>query len=401
MSMVSLTINGRAASAEVEPRTHLADFIRETQTLTGTHLGCEHGVCGACTVLVDGVPVRSCITYAVACGGASVTTIEGLDDDEIGKELRAAFSREHALQCGYCTPGMLVSARDVVLRAQAPSERDIRVAMSGNLCRCTGYLGIIRAIQSVIADRRARGIVAVPGAGRVALGPAGSGHGEATAAVAGTGARRADAVASSATPPMNAESLADWKPQASFEQSFALNHPIDAVWSFFSDTAAVASCLPGVSIIGDATARNVSGKMRIKVGPIAAEFHGAAEIDRDAATHSGEIQGSGRDQRSSSATRGVIRFRLVPQAGGSTKVDLDVGYRLTGPLAQFSRSDLVHDIASRIIEAFAQNVEDRLSGKTSGAGAGSAELNAGGLFLSVLANRIKAGLHRLFGRRPA
>ena len=398
MSMVSLTINGRAASAEVEPRTHLADFIRETQTLTGTHLGCEHGVCGACTVLVDGMPVRSCITYAVACGGANVTTIEGLDDDEIGKELRTAFSREHALQCGYCTPGMLVSARDVVLRAQAPTEHDIRVAMSGNLCRCTGYLGIVRAIQHVIADRRARGVVAAPGAGRVALGPAGSGHGEATAAVVGT--RRADAPAASATPSMNAEDLTDWKPQASFEQSFKVNHAIDAVWSFFSDTAAVASCLPGVSLIGDAKARNVSGKMRIKVGPIAAEFHGVAEIDRDAATHSGKIQGSGRDQRSSSATRGVIRYRLVPESDGSTKVGLDVGYRLTGPLAQFSRSDLVHDIASRIIEAFAQNVEARLSGKTTGAGAGSAELNAGGLFFSVLASRIKAGLRRLLGRRP-
>ena len=91
MTAVSITINGRTVSAEAEPRMHLADFIRETQTLTGTHLGCEHGVCGACTVLVDGVPVRSCIAYAVACGGASVTTIEGLDEDEIGKELRAAF----------------------------------------------------------------------------------------------------------------------------------------------------------------------------------------------------------------------------------------------------------------------------------------------------------------------
>ena len=120
MTTVSLIINGRATSAEAEPRTHLADFLRETQTLTGTHLGCEHGVCGACTVLVDGVPVRSCITYAVACGGASVTTIEGLDDDEISKELRAVFAREHALQCGYCTPGMLISARDLVLRALTP-----------------------------------------------------------------------------------------------------------------------------------------------------------------------------------------------------------------------------------------------------------------------------------------
>ena len=158
------------------------------------------------------------------------------------------------------------------------------------------------------------------------------------------------------------------------------------------NTAAVASCLPGVSLIGDATARNVSGKMRIKVGPIAAEFHGVAEIDRDAATHSGKIQGSGRDQRSSSATRGVIRYRLVPQPGGSTKVDLDVGYRLTGPLAQFSRSDLVHDIASRIIEAFAQNVEARLSGKATGTGTRSAELNAGGLFFSVLVRPDQSGL---------
>ena len=120
MTAVAFTINGRAVTAEVEPRTHLADFIRDAQTLTGTHLGCEHGVCGACTVLLDGVPVRSCITYAVACSGATVTTIEGLDDDEIGTELRAAFSREHALQCGYCTPGMLISGRELGLRAQTP-----------------------------------------------------------------------------------------------------------------------------------------------------------------------------------------------------------------------------------------------------------------------------------------
>ena len=131
-------------SGSVEPRTHLADFLRESRDLTGTHLGCEHGVCGACTILVDGVPVRSCITYAAACDGAEIITIEGLDDDEIARELREAFKREHALQCGYCTPGMLVSARDLVVRSLDADERDIRVAMSGNLCRCTGYVGIIR-----------------------------------------------------------------------------------------------------------------------------------------------------------------------------------------------------------------------------------------------------------------
>ncbi len=149
MTKVSLTVNGNALSAEVEPRTHLADLLRETHNLTGTHIGCEHGVCGACTLLVDGVPIRSCITFAVACENATVTTIEGLDEDEIARELRAAFTTHHALQCGYCTPGMIVSARDIVLRMEAPSEHDIRVAMSGNLCRCTGYVGIVRAVQSV------------------------------------------------------------------------------------------------------------------------------------------------------------------------------------------------------------------------------------------------------------
>ncbi len=395
MTTVSLTINGRAVTAEAEPRMHLADFIRETQTLTGTHLGCEHGVCGACTVLVDGVPVRSCITYAVACSGASVTTVEGLDDDEIGKELRAAFTREHALQCGYCTPGMLMSARDLVVRAPDADEHAIRVAMSGNLCRCTGYVGIVRAIQSVIADRRARGIAAVPGAGRTALGPAGSGHGEAIAARVAAPAVTAAVV--SREPAAVSESLADWQPQTRFARSFVVNHAVDAVWDFFADTGAVAVCLPGASVSGDTSARNVAGKMRIKVGPITAEFHGAAEIDRDPLTKSGTIQGSGRDRRSSSATRGVIRYRLLPQGDGATEVELDVGYRLTGPLAQFSRSDLVNDIASRLIAAFAQNVEARLSGTA--ATAPAAELNAGRLFFSVLAERIKTRLSHLFGRR--
>ncbi|HET9714913.1 MAG TPA: 2Fe-2S iron-sulfur cluster-binding protein [Pseudolabrys sp.] len=393
MSMVSLIINGQIVSSDVEPRMHLGDFIRETQNLTGTHLGCEHGVCGACTVLVDGVPIRSCITYAVACSGASVTTIEGLDDDKIGKELRAAFTREHALQCGYCTPGMLISARDFVLRAESPSEKDIRIAMSGNLCRCTGYRGIIRAIQGVIADRRGRGIAAVPGAGRTTIGPAGSGHG---APVSGGSSANRTAVTSVSVENAAAESLAEWKPQANLKQSFIVNHAIKRVWDFFSDTAAVASCLPGASVSGDISGRNIGGKMRIKVGPIVAEFHGTAEIDRNPATYSGTIQGSGRDQRSSSATRGVIHYRLLPQNDDATKVELDVGYRLTGPLAQFSRSDLVRDIASRIVAVFAQNVEMRLAGVSNGKP--PAEFNAGGLFFSALVDRLKSYVRRLFGR---
>jgi len=132
VTRIALTVNMRAVEASVEPRTHLADFLRDGLNLTGTHLGCEHGVCGACTLLLDDMPARSCITYAVACDGARITTIEGLDDDEIAIELRVAFTREHALQCGYCTLRMLISARDLMLRLPALDERQIRVGLSGN-----------------------------------------------------------------------------------------------------------------------------------------------------------------------------------------------------------------------------------------------------------------------------
>jgi carbon-monoxide dehydrogenase small subunit len=151
---IALSVNGRRVEAEVEPRTHLADFLRESRGLTGTNLGCEHGVCGACTIEIDGVPARSCIAFAAACDGANVRTIEGFDDDPVMAELRDAFTAEHALQCGYCTPGMLVTARDIVTRLPGADEARIRKELAGNLCRCTGYMGIVRAIQRVLSARR-------------------------------------------------------------------------------------------------------------------------------------------------------------------------------------------------------------------------------------------------------
>jgi aerobic carbon-monoxide dehydrogenase small subunit len=150
LKRITLQVNGQRVDEAVEPRTHLADFLRERLALTGTNLGCEHGVCGACTVEIDGAPARSCITYAVACEGATVRSIEGFADDPVMAELRAAFTAEHALQCGYCTPGMLVTARDIVTRLPDADEARIRKELSGNLCRCTGYMGIVRAIQRVL-----------------------------------------------------------------------------------------------------------------------------------------------------------------------------------------------------------------------------------------------------------
>ena len=154
MKPLVLEVNGQRLSGVAEDRTHLADHLRECHGLTGTHLGCEHGVCGACTIEIDGVPSRSCITLAHVCEDRPIRTIEGFSGDEVMAALREAFSAEHALQCGYCTPGMLITARDIVLRIPDADEPRVRLELSGNLCRCTGYQGIVNAILSVLASRR-------------------------------------------------------------------------------------------------------------------------------------------------------------------------------------------------------------------------------------------------------
>ena len=154
MTELTLKINGEDVTANVEPRLSLADFIRDHRRLTGTHLGCEHGVCGACTVLMNGEPIRSCITFAVVADGTKITTIEGFDDDEPMAQMRQAFHENHALQCGYCTPGMLVAARDIVTRLPDADEARVRLELAGNLCRCTGYVGIVNAILEVLEKRR-------------------------------------------------------------------------------------------------------------------------------------------------------------------------------------------------------------------------------------------------------
>ncbi len=155
MRTVTLTVNGEDVTATVEPRTSLADFLREERRLTGTHLGCEHGVCGACTINIDGVPARSCIAYAATLDGADIRTIEGFDVDDVMEDLRQAFTENHGLQCGYCTPGMLISCRDIVIRLPDADEKRVRLELSGNLCRCTGYVGIVRAVLAVLEKRRA------------------------------------------------------------------------------------------------------------------------------------------------------------------------------------------------------------------------------------------------------
>jgi aerobic carbon-monoxide dehydrogenase small subunit len=155
MMRIAAKINGTEITSDVEPRETLADFVRDRCGLTATHLGCEHGACGACTVVVDGKATRSCLVLAVMCDGRSVDTLEGLRDDPTMIVLRKHFHESHGLQCGFCTPGMLITARDILARLAAPDSAAVRHELSGQICRCTGYAGIVKAIVAAGKERAA------------------------------------------------------------------------------------------------------------------------------------------------------------------------------------------------------------------------------------------------------
>ncbi|WP_454673671.1 xanthine dehydrogenase family Fe-S subunit [Achromobacter pestifer] len=399
MVQVTLEVNGKRVSHEAPARMHLGDFLRDQARLTGTHLGCEHGVCGACTVLVDGAPVRSCISFAVACEGRQVTTIEGYDADPVMQRLRAAFTKHHALQCGYCTPGMLATSRDIVLRLPDADESRVRVELSGNLCRCTGYMGIVAAVMAVLADLRAQ-----PDAAVQALRAAqAQGRGAAPAvekpvAFAGftpamaSPAQQASPVAAATTATTPAGKKEGRGSQ--IDGGFQVPFPAAEVWAFMVDLPALASCLPGASIESHEGDR-VKGKVAIKFGPMAAAFNGAARLERDDAAMRAVFRGAGQDSLSQSRANGDITYHLEALSPTETRVNVNLLYSLQGPLAQFSRSGLVQDFVRRMIADFGNNVTARLRQP---AGQGEplvqASFNPTAMFFSVLWARIK----RWFGR---
>jgi carbon-monoxide dehydrogenase small subunit len=417
MTTITLEVNGKQVTATVAPRTHLADFLREHLLLTGTHIGCEHGVCGACTVELNGEIARSCITFAVACDGAAVRTIEGFDDDPLMDRMRRAFTQEHALQCGYCTPGMLIAARDLMRRKASRPDLDTRVEMSGNLCRCTGYVGIIRAIEAVAADSS----VAMPTrASATWLGPA-PGPGAPTAGASVTAALAqpapaADHTARAASPAVRSSPTQSLKRRpvkvevgeitvadgiTRFTESFMLEHPVTAVWALMSDPEKVAPCLPGLVLDGPPLDGQLSGRMEVAIGPIVARFAGAGTVARDDAMRSMAIEARGSDRRSGSFASGRITYVLAefasPTSENATRVDCAIEFSLQGALAQFSRSDLVRDLVGRIGTAFAQNV-DLVLRAPEGTAIAPARLSGVSLLLGVLMARLRAALSRFRDR---
>ena len=409
MRPISLTVNGRSVKAVVEPRTHLTDFVRDALRLTGTHLGCEHGVCGACTVLIDGAPARSCIAYAIACDGADVRTIEGFDDDPLMRALRHAFTRHHALQCGYCTPGVLITAHDIIRRLPHSDESRVREELSGNLCRCTGYVGIVEAVLSVLVHPPAPGGGLIDAAANPSKLPPGTPlrpslqelnpsaptpgfHSEDEARESAVHPRRSTPQIDTPSPmtPDSAErhetqNVSDVDPARApsgtrsssevpirhasgmskpvgSEHEFTLDIAPDALWPVLQDIATVVRCLPGASLTGPPTAHPVSLAMTVAIGPMRARFEGTASVAFDGRRRTATIDGSGHDTRSRSTSHGRIELFLRPSGAGGSTVALRLHYTLRGPLAQFSRGAVVDAVVEQILEQFAANLASAARG---------------------------------------
>ncbi|WP_375788531.1 2Fe-2S iron-sulfur cluster-binding protein [Bradyrhizobium sp. Pha-3] len=352
MTQVSMTVNGGSVAADVEPRTLLADFLRGELQLTGTHLGCEQGVCGACTVVLDGRIQRSCITFAADCNGANVTTIEGFDDDPTMQELREAFSEHHALQCGFCTPGMLTTARDIVLRLGDIDERALREELSGNLCRCTGYVGIVAAVKKVAAGKKPNVAAAVaPVVGRF------------------EGSRSPPAPSSPPTNgPVTRTPVPAMVPSAggsagstSIEERVRVAAPAEKVWNLLSNLQRVVPCVPGAEITS-LDGEDLVGKVRISLGPIKVAFNGQAKVGMDPAKREGWLTGRGRDAGQGSSAEGSARWTVIADGASASLIAVVLTWKLSGPLAQFNRAGLVHDVVRRLAATFAENLEAAITG---------------------------------------
>lgn len=375
---VVLSLNGSTVTGLVEPRTHLADFIREEALATGTHLGCEQGVCGACTVFVDGEPMRSCITLAAACDTADVRTVEGFADDPLMQAIRTSFKQHHGLQCGYCTPGMLATAYDIVRRLPHADRRTIRRELSGNLCRCTGYEGIVNAIEAVLKDPPPASLVPMARSKPRSASPSQPASID-RRDMDGTEAANAQLPGISSLP-----DPASFGNAVTLEKTLTLAARPDAVWQIVSDPEAMVSCIPGASLTAPLENGIAQGACDVMVGPMRAQFIGTARIDYRPDDKAGMLVGKGRDGLSRSTLEGRLDFKLVPAEAG-TDLKLDMRYRLNGPLSQFGRPALVEEIANSLLQDIAAALEARITGRHGAVQGAQAPRPIGGFRLLFLA----------------
>jgi len=377
---IGMTVNGSEVTVRVPPRVHLADVLREQLGLTGTHLGCEHGVCGMCTVLVDGAAARACLLFAVQCEGAEIVTVEGLGSQEDQHPLQQAFSAHHGLQCGFCTPGMLMSSYDLLADGTSVPADELPTEMSGVLCRCTGYRGILAAVADVAAEHpdglpaprncRSRTLVGRGG------GPA-----------AGGGSAVDDT-----PPPVPAEvRLPSGAPSATVEVRAVLGVPVDKVWEVLDDFHRLAACLPGAELVEVLADDRYRGRATVALGPVKLAFDGLAQVvEREGQQM--RVLGQGADT-GGSTTQADIRLRTEPAESGGTVLRADAALFLSGRIAQFGRA-LAGDVSRRMFEQFAVAVEENArTGRAPAAPAKPPGVLA--LLAGLVAARLRSALRRI------
>jgi xanthine dehydrogenase YagT iron-sulfur-binding subunit len=376
---VSFTVNGTPTTLRVPARLTLADALRDRLGLTGTHIGCEHGVCGMCTVLVDGEAARSCILFACQLDGAEIVTVEGLGTQDDQHPLQRAFSRHHALQCGFCTPGFLMSAYDLLAHRPEVSDEELPTELSGVLCRCTGYRNIVAAVREVAHEHR-DGLPGPRNCRITALAGRSSG-------MAATGGEQAEPERAEPAGPTEIN-VPEGTPTVAVEVTSELAVPVAETWRVLSDVRLMAACLPGAELTEELGADRYRGRARVSLGPVRLSFDGMAHIvERDDERRRMRVLAAGAD-----AGGGGTQARLTLTATASeqgTRLHAAADVYLTGRIAQFGRA-LAGDVSRRMFEQFARSVE-----QTATTGAAPARTR-GASAAALLAGAAKARLRNAF-----
>lgn len=351
---VTMNVNGSEVSVSLPARVTLSDALRDHLGLTGTHVGCEHGICGMCTVLVDGQAARACLLFAVQLDGAEITTVEGLGRPDDLHPLQEAFGEHHGLQCGFCTPGFLMSSYDLLSHAPDVQREDLPGELSGVLCRCTGYRNIIDAVDQVAESHRE----GLPGptncasrtlVGRTPAGTSGSGS-------------RASEIADVAEEQGHPEEIAlpTGEPTIRVDVTSALSSSPEEVARVFGDIRLLSRCLPGAELTDDLGDDWYRGRARIALGPMKLAFHGLAHVLEQSDSRL-QMNGQGKDAGGGGA-QAAITMVATPDGGSGTSLQATADVFLTGRIAGFGRS-LAGDVSRRLFLDFARALDQAAAGR--------------------------------------
>ena len=385
---VNLTVNGSEVALSLPARVTLSDALRDHLGLTGTHVGCEHGICGMCTVLVDGEAARACLLFAVQLDGAEVTTVEGLGRPDDLHPLQESFGRHHGLQCGFCTPGFLMSSYDLLTHEPEVQRDDLPTELSGVLCRCTGYRNIIDAVDEVAQAHRG-GLPGPANCGQRTL----VGRTTATAASAAPGAE--GAVEDEPAERPQEIVLPAGEPTIHIDVTSDLASGPDEVARVFGDVRLLARCLPGAELTDELGADWYRGRARIALGPMRMSFNGIAHIEEQSAERI-VMRAQGKDTGGGGAQARIVMTAAAADGGGTT-LQAEANVFLTGRIAGFGRS-LAGDVSRRMFEEFARAVDRAASGEEPSTGAQPP--SAFSLLLATIVDRVRQRLRRGRRRRP-